>query len=74
MPAGIWDGVDFDRIDEVLLTFDAGCSAQKTKHRGELFPDSAAADPLGTFFRDFFQRDRDGNAKGIIVVGLESFE
>ena len=68
------DGVDFDRINEVLLTFDAGRRTQKAKYRGELFPADAAADPLGTLFRDFFQRDRDGNAKGIIVIDLENFE
>ena len=64
------DGVAFDVIDEVLLTFDAGRRAQKAKYRGELFPADAAADPLGTLFRDFFQRDRDGNPKGIIVIDL----
>jgi hypothetical protein len=40
----------------------------------ELFPADAAADPLGTLFRDFFQRDRDGNPKGIIVIDLEDFQ
>ena len=71
-----WDleNVDFDVIDKVLLTFDAGRGAQKAKYRGEMFPADAAADPLGTLFRDFFQRDRDGNPKGIIVIGLENFE
>ena len=68
------DGVDFDVIDEVLLTFDSGRRAQKAKYRGELFPADATADPLGTLFRDFFQRDRDGNPKGIIVIDLENFE
>jgi hypothetical protein len=38
------------------------------------FPANAAADPLGTLFRDFFQRDRDGNPKGIIVIDLEDFQ
>ncbi|MEO8938157.1 MAG: hypothetical protein ABI277_14780 [Burkholderiaceae bacterium] len=67
------DDVDFDVIDEVLLTFDTGRGAQKARYRGELFPADAAADPLCTLFRDFFQRDRDGNRKGIIVIDLESF-
>ena len=66
------DSVDFDLIDEVPLTFDAGRRAQKAKYGGELFPADAAADPLGTLFRDFFQRDRDGNPKGIIVIDLEN--
>ena len=34
------DGVDFDVIDEVLLTFDAGRRAQKAKYRDELFLDA----------------------------------
>ena len=68
------DGVDFDVIDEVLLTFDPGRRAQKARYRGELFPADAAADPLGTLFRDFFQRDRDGNPKGIIVIDLKEFQ
>ena len=68
------DGVDFDLIDEVLLNFDSGRRAQKAKYRGELFPADLAADPLGTLFRDFFQHDRDGNPKGIIVIDLENFE
>ena len=68
------DGVDFDRIDHALLTFDAGRRTQKAKYRGELFPADAAAEPLGTLFREFFRRDRDGNAKGIIVIDLENFE
>ncbi len=66
--------MDFDRIDEVLLTFDAGRRTQKAKYGGELFPATDAADPLGTLFRNFFQRDRDGNAKGIIIIDLENFE
>ena len=68
------DGVDFDVIDEVLLTFEAGRRAQKAKYRGELFPAAAAADPLGTLFRHFFQSERDGNPKGIIVIDLEDFQ
>jgi hypothetical protein len=68
------DGVDFDVIDDVLLTFDAGRRAQKAKYGGKLFPADAAADPLGTLFRDCFQRDRDSNPKGIIVIDLEDFQ
>jgi len=72
---GCWrvKGPAFDVIDEVLLTIDAERGIQKAKYRGELFPAAAAADPLGTLFRDFFQRDRDGNPKGISVIDLENF-
>jgi hypothetical protein len=73
---GCWEteGVDFDRLDEVLLTFDPGRATQKAKYRGELFLADWRAEPLGTLFRDFFQRDRDGNPKGIIVLDLEELE
>lgn len=71
-----WDmaGVDFDRIDETLLTFDAGRRTQKAKYFGELFPADEAAEPFGTLFRDFFQRDREGHVKGIVVIDLETFK
>jgi hypothetical protein len=39
---------------------------------GELFIAGAQADPGGTLFRDFFQMDRDGNAKGIVAIDLET--
>ena len=36
--------------------------------KGELFLADARADPMGRLFLEFFQRDRDGNPKGIIVI------
>ncbi len=69
-----WDaqGVDFDQLDERLLTFDAGRATQKAAFLGELFIADTRADPQGTLFRDFFQRDRDGRRKGIIVIELKN--
>lgn len=71
---GCWDteGVDFDVLDPVLLTFDRGRATQKQKYLGELFLADSQADEIGTLFREFFQRDRDDNPKGIIVIGLEN--
>jgi hypothetical protein len=68
-----WDaqGVDFDCIDERLLTFDKGRATQKAAFLGELFISDAGADPQGTLFRDFFQTDRDGRRKGIVVLDLK---
>jgi hypothetical protein len=68
-----WDaqGVDFDRVDERLLTFDKGRATQKAAFFGELFISDMGADPQGTLFRDFFQTDRDGRKKGIIVIDLK---
>lgn len=70
-----WDaeGVDFDLIDERLLTFDRGRATQKAAFLGELFIADARADPQGTIFRKFFQMDRDGRPKGILVVDLKDF-
>jgi len=71
---GCWDdtGVDYDRIDPVLLEFKNHRAAQKAKFDGEMFVANGRADPLGTLFLDFFQRDRDGRPKGIVQIDLES--
>ena len=66
-----WDptGVDLDHLDPVLLDFANSRAAMKAKYGGELFPASAEAVP-GIRFRDFFQSDRDGLAKGVVEVDL----
>lgn len=64
-------GVDFDLVDDLLLTFDKGRATQKAAFFGELFIADSKADPQGTLFRDFFQTDRDGRRKGIIVIDLK---
>jgi hypothetical protein len=70
---GCWDdtGVDYDRLDPVLLDFTNRRAAQKAKFDGEMFVANVEADPLGTLFLDFFQRDRGGRAKGIVQIDLE---
>lgn len=64
------DGVDFDQVDDRLLTFDKGRATQKAAFLGELFIADLDADPHGTLFREFFQMDRDGLRKGIVVIEL----
>ena len=64
-------GVDFDLLDDRLLTFDKGRATQKAAFFGELFISDSRADPQGTLFLDFFQTDRDGRRKGIIVIDLK---
>ena len=64
-------GVDGDLLDEELLVFDPGRATQKAKYGGELFVAEWAADETGALFRTFFQQDRDGNPKGIIVIDLK---
>ena len=70
---GAWEtvGVNPDRLDPVLLDFSNGRAAMKSKYLGELFPATSSAEP-GVLFRDFFQSDRDGVAKGIVQIDLGS--
>lgn len=71
---GCWEavGVDASLLDPVLLDLAAPRAAQKERFGGELFPASFVADPeSGAQFLDFFQRDRDGEPKGIIQIDLE---
>ncbi len=69
---GCWDmeGVDFDVLDPRLLDFSNRRAAQKAAFLGEMFLADSQAEPLGTLFRDFFQRDREGRPKGIVVLDL----
>lgn len=66
------DGVDPEKLDPVLLTFDPGRKTQKANYGGELFPAQVPADAAGTVFLDFFQIDkRTGRPKGIVVLRFE---
>lgn len=68
------NGVDFDRLEQlepVLLDWRNRRAAQKARFGGELFIAESAADPWGTTYLDFFQRDRDTAAeKGIVALAL----
>jgi hypothetical protein len=64
------DGVDPSLLDPVLVTFDPYRRTQKVKYGGELFFADALADPAGTAFIDFFQRDLAGRPKGIVALDL----
>lgn len=64
-------GVDPARLDDELLDFSNARAAQKARYGGELFSVEASAEPAGTMFLDYFQRDRDSGApKGIISIAL----
>jgi hypothetical protein len=64
-------GVDAGRLDRELLDFSDRRAAQKARYGGELFPAETAAEPAGTTFLDYFQRDRDtGQPRGIIAIDL----
>ena len=65
------DGIDPERLDPVLLDFADLRAARKARYGGELFPAEAAAEPGGTPFVEFFQRDRlTRAAKGIIAIDI----
>jgi hypothetical protein len=64
-------GVAPSRLDPELLDFSDERSAQKTRYGGEIFPAETTAEPSGTAFLDFFQRDRTTKQpKGIIAIDL----
>jgi hypothetical protein len=71
-----WDtsNVDFRILIDIepvlLLDRKHPRAAQKAKFGGELFPADAPADIHGATFLDFFQKDRDGNPKGIVSIHL----
>jgi len=76
---GCWESVGVDlqelaRIEPALVTFDAKRTTQKLKFGGELFIAEFMADSKGRTYLEFFQEDRDGNAKGIILIDLRSLD
>ena len=69
-----WDpkGVDFKKLDPVLLDFAEARKNQKTKYGGEFFPSPALADGTRTFV-DFFQVEKEtGLKKGVVLIRLGS--
>ncbi len=66
-------GVDPALLDPVLLDFSDRRASQKARYGGELFPAQLAAEPGGTAFLGYFQRDRQtGEPKGIVALDLEA--
>lgn len=68
-----WEVADVsaDALDPVLLDFSDGRRAQKERFGGELFPADVAAEPAGTRFLEYFQRDPEtGEPKGIVQIDL----
>lgn len=66
------NGVDPGLLDPALLTFANRRAEQTQRFGGELFPADWAADPLGTRYLDYFQRDKmTGEPKGIVALELE---
>jgi len=66
-----WDteGVDLDRIDPIFLDVSRGRAAQKALFGCEFLPNVIEASS-GLVFADFFQNERDGSRKGIVILNL----
>ena len=66
---GCWEvlGVDSTAIDEAFVGVDSPAK-QKATYGGALYPVNAFVDPAWEFMLDWFQQDRDGNRKGLIIL------
>ena len=66
---GCWEvrGVDSAVIDDTFLGVDSPAK-QKSRYGGSLYPVNALADPAWEFMLEWFQVDRDGNRKGLVVL------
>lgn len=58
------------QLEPALIDLSNGRAAQKRKFGCECFPAEWAADLNGEPFRSFFQRDREGRRKGIVILTL----
>ncbi len=63
-------GVDRSKLDPALLDLSPGRPLQKAAFKGEFFPNIVEAGS-GKYFVEFFQFNRNGLPKGIIVINLE---
>ncbi len=75
---GCWDRAGVSRVllqqlDPTLLDFRNRLAAENAKYRGEMLFADVGANSAGAVFLEFFQRDRDGNQKGIVKLDLRSF-
>ncbi len=66
-------GVDRDVLHPALLDLSPGRPAQKAEFGCEFFPNIIEA-ASGAYFVEFFQQDRDGHTKGIVVIDLNTEE
>lgn len=67
-----WDGVDIAKLQKDyphLVDFENERKNQKTHYLGEFFPAQTKASPHDIFLT-FFQKDKDDNPKGIILINL----
>lgn len=71
---GCWDAeesIDLSKLDPVFLDFDHARHRMKAKYGVDFFPANGVELGSGQPFLDFFQTDKDGQPKGILVIELE---
>jgi len=71
-----WDpsGVKHDRLDPLLmLADDASKAAMAMKYGGDIRISSLSFGDFSGRYLEFFQQDRDGKPKGIVVLDLAEF-
>jgi len=70
---GCWDAehnIHLDKLDPVFLDFDDNRRRMKDKYGVDFFPASFVECGSGRAFLDFFQVDKDGRSRGILMVEL----
>jgi hypothetical protein len=66
--------LEYLRVNAPLLFDHNNRNAQKSKYKGEIFPSDEPVGNYGNYSFDFFQKDRQGNKKGIIALDLMRWE
>jgi hypothetical protein len=65
------NGVNGQLVDPVLLRHTDGRKAMRAKYFGDMFPWSAVASvSSGMNFVEFFQQDREGRPKGVVLLNV----
>lgn len=65
-------GVKAALLDPVLRRHDDGRAAMKAKYLGDIVPWGwAACGVTGLIYQEFFQSDRSGNPKGVVLLKLD---
>ena len=73
---GCWDpfGVNPQLLDPALLDFSAiGRKRMKTKYLADLFPASATEATSGLLYLNYFQQERSGDPKGVLLLYLNGW-
>ena len=70
--AGEVELLRLQQLDPVFFDFGSQRFQQRKKYSAEFFLADTPCDPQGRTFLDFFQEDRDGSPKGILVLDLEA--